>query len=134
MARTSAMPGKGAKITSAGLAGGIAETDQHDVSHQRSGGSHVGSDSFGEEFGSARETALDMIASLIDIGIPIELDEDEGERDVIGGAQAGDTRDSHEGPFEGDGDAGFDFFRRGARNLGQDGDGGFGEVGKDLHG
>ena len=125
---------EGAQIPRRGGAGWIAQADQHDVTHQGSGGRHVGGNAAREVLRCAGEAGLDIVPGLVEIGLPVELDEDEGERDVVGGAQAGDPGDTHEGFFQWNRDAGFHFLGCVSGGLGEDGDGGPGQVREDFDG
>ena len=71
--------GEGAQVARVGRAGRIAQADQHDVAHQRGDRSHVGSDAVGQGLGGAGEPLLDELARLVDVGAPVELDEDQRE-------------------------------------------------------
>ena len=106
----------------------IAQTDEHDVSHQRRHRSHVGRDAIGHLSSDADEAFLDELAGLINVGSPVEFDEDKRKADVVDGADAIHSSDSAKGVFQGNGDKRFDFFRRVTTRLGEESDGGFGEI------
>ena len=100
--------GLGAEILWRDFAGGIEHAHEHNVSHERSGGRHVGSDILGEF--RCGEAFLNELTGLVDVGSPVEFDEGEREADVAGGAESVEAVDAHEAALEWKGDAGFDFF------------------------
>ena len=103
------------------------------MSHQRGDRGHVGSDSLRQKLTRAGEPLLYELAGAVDVGAPLELDEDERERDVIDGAQAIHTGHAHQGGFHWNGDEGLDLLGGVAGGFDEDGHRRLSQVGQDLY-
>ena len=72
------------------------------------------------------------LAGTVYVFAPLEFDPDDRDPDGGGGADAADARSAIEGGFDGKSDEGLEFGGRHPAAFDENGDGGRGEVGKDI--
>jgi hypothetical protein len=95
---------------------------------------HVGIDTLGQSFSDAGKSFLYKLSSLIDVGIPIKFDKNEGKRNVVHGTESGDAVHSHECIFQGDTDECLNLLGSKSWCFCQDRDSRFRQVRKNFHG
>ena len=93
------------------------------------GGAHVGRQRRLREL----QLLADDLARLIDVRAPFELDPDDGDADAGGRAHAAHAGRAVQRRLDGKRDLRLDFLRRHAVRFGDDGHGGRGEIGEDVH-
>ena len=124
--------GNSAEVPRFRLSGRISQAYQHDFPHQRSDGCHVGVDSLGQVLGRAGEPLLDELPRPVDVGVPVEFNEDERQRDIIDGAKSGHAVHAHERVLKRQGDECFHLLRGKAGGFGENGDRGLSQVRENL--
>ena len=125
--------GKAAEFHRADLRVVTGKPNGHDLAHDRGDRAEEGSDAVGEGFADTLDALGDDLAGEVDVGLPIELHEDEGEAYARKRAHALDMRRAIDSGFERERDEGFHLLGSEAGGFGEDGDGGAVEVWKNIH-
>ena len=111
-----------------------SHANEKNFSHEGSCGSHERLNPIGQLLPYRLQAFLHEKPAFLEIGIPIELGIDEGERDIGIRPQAGQTCDAHECRLDRLRDACFHFLGSQSRCLCKNDNGRLGEVGEHFHG